>query len=172
MLRKAVTKNGLRTLHSRKMLKPNTLKMISLKVSLQLTKTCPSSFLALIIAKPVVTSVLDQLRAFSVKPKGKTRVPAAFASAGYDGSTNASSLEQKASYARNSLLRSVRHDQMQYSPSLFGPLSPGFDDLFSNHLVLAPFLGRGLRIGPVTDIMPVIKKNLEQVNMTFAWLRN
>ena len=151
---------------SHKMFKPNNLKMISLKLARQLTNTCPSSFLALIIAKPVATSIAGQLRAFSVKPKGKTRVPAAFASAGYDGSTNASSSEQKASYARSSLLRSVRHDQMQYSPSLFGPLSPGFDDLFSNHLVLAPFLGRGLRIGPVTDIMPVIKKNLEQVNMT------
>ena len=122
ILRIAVTKNGLRTLRSRKMFKPNTLKRISFKLALQLTNTCPSSFLALIIAKPVATSVLDQLHAFSVKPKGKTRVPAGFASAGNNGSTNESSSTKKASFARNSLLRSVRHDQMQCSPLLFSPL--------------------------------------------------
>ena len=124
-----------------------------------LAKTIPSSKLALTAAKPLAVSLAGQLRAFSVKPKGKKSIPVA----------QPSSLEVSQSGAKTHnahLLGSVWRDHMQHNLAFSRPFTAGFDDVFNHDPFFAPFFGRGRLLDPLTDMMPVIKKDLGSINST------
>lgn len=126
-------------------------------------KTFTSSKLALTAAKPLGVSVAVQLRALSVKPKGKKSIPLAQS---VEESQSGPWTQQKTQYAPASLLGSVWRDHMQHNLAFSHRFPPGFDDLLSNDPFFAPFLGRGRMLDPFTDMMPIIKKDMGNVNST------